>query len=122
VGAYEDPVVQVKDKAYILFIDKVMGHLYLYEHRVRRDNILGRVASYKEIVARNEPPHCECGTVPDGASGNIKLDTKASYNPYKYCCKPGVRKFIYSDGPRYLTKVIRKPDVREVNRFGQTVY
>jgi hypothetical protein len=122
VASYEDPLVRVKDKAYIVFIDKVLGKLALYEHKVRPDSIRGRVASYKAIVALNEPPRCSCGVQPDGASGNIKLDTKASYNPYKYCCKPNLRTFLYADGPRYLTKVARKPDVIEVDRNGNIVY
>ncbi len=75
-----------------------------------------KVASAKAIVARATAPACECGTVPDGKSGNIKLDVKASYSPQKYLCKPNLRTFIYSDGPRFLTHVERLPDVPEIRR------
>ena len=74
------------------------------------------------LVALPEPPRCTCGTVPDGKSGNFKLDVKASYSPYKYVCFPSLRTFLYSDGPRYLTKVTRKPDVIEVDKNGKVVY
>ena len=122
VASHADPLVKVKDKGYILAIDKVKGHLALYEHRVRPDHIRERIASHKRFVDRDEPLHCTCGTVADGKSGNIKLDLKASYNNFKYCCNPNVRKFIYAGGPVYLTKVVRLPDVREVDRYGKTVY
>lgn len=122
VASAEDPLVQVKDKGYILFIDKVLGHLKLYEHKIRPDYIRSRISEYKTIVSASSPPHCNCGTVAEGKSGNIKLDLKASYNPYKYCCNPGVRKFLYANGLVYLTKVNRLPDVTEVDRLGNIVY
>ncbi len=127
VASYEDPLVQVKDKAYILFIDKVKGHLHLYEHRIREASIRQRVNQYKRIVLQSEPPACTCETVSDGESGNIKLGLKGSYNPYKHCCKPELRTFIYSDGPRYLTRVVRRPmykglPIKEVDRLGNVVY
>jgi len=122
VASYEDPLVRVKDKAYILFIDKVLGKLHLYEHRIREQSIRDRIRECKRIVGLRSPPRCTCGEVHDGKSGNIKLDTKASYNPFKYQCRPNLRCFLYSDGPRYLTKVVRKPDVIEVDRNGKVIY
>lgn len=122
VASYEDPVVQVKDKGYILFIDKVLGHLKLYEHTVRETNIRKRIRDYRNIIALDRAPRCTCEEVPDGKSGNYKLGTKPSYNPYKYCCWPHLRKFIYANGPTYLTKVVRLPDVTEVDRLGNIVY
>lgn len=122
VASASDPLVRVKDRGYILAIDKVKGHLALYEHKVRPNSIRDRINQYKGIILRSEPPACTCETVPDGKSGNIKLGLKASYNPYKYCCRPNLRAFIYADGPRYLTKVVRKPDVLEIDRYGKVVY
>lgn len=122
VGSLEDPDVTVKDTAYLFAIDKQLGHMVLYEHRLRERSIRERIKEYKEIVKRDTPPDCTCGTEPDGKSGNIKLDTKASYNVYKYCCFPHLRTFLYSDGPRYLTKVLRKPDVPEIDRHGKLIY
>lgn len=127
LAAAQDPLVTVKDKGYLLVIDKTLGHMCLYKHEVtdeRKAILRARIVSYKSIVAGASPPSCTCGTVADGASGNIKLDLKASYSPYKYCCHPHLRTFIYASGPTYLTKVVRIPggNVKEVDKFGKTVY
>jgi hypothetical protein len=122
VGSSEDPLVRVKDKGYLLAIDKTLGHMVLYEHTVRRDRIKSTIERYKNIVRSSTPPDCSCRTIDDGKSGNVKLDIKASYNVYKHCCFPRLRTFLYSDGPRYLTKVIRKPDVPEIDSEGNIVY
>lgn len=116
-----DPALRVKDKGYLLAIDKQLGHMCLYEHRLREDHIRKRIASYKDIVALPSPPACTCSSVKDGESGNLKLDTKASYNLYKYCCKPHIRTFLYSGGIRYLTKVVRTPNVPEINKDGKII-
>lgn len=122
VGSREDPLVTCKDKGYLLVIDKQLGHMCLYEHTVRPDYIRQRIADYKSIVNRDRPPTCECETQADGKSGNIKLGTRASYSGFKYCCFPNLRTFLYANGPVYLTKVVRKPDVPEINRERKIVY
>lgn len=122
VASADDPLVRVKDRGYILAIDKTLGHLHLYEHIVRRDSILQRIAKHKDIISRLQPPVCTCGTVPDGKSGNIKLDVKASYSSFKFSCFPNLRTFLYASGPVYLTKVVRRPDVTEIDRHGNIVY
>lgn len=116
VASQLDPLLKVKDKGYILAIDKQLGHMVLYEHRIREDSIRQRISEYKSIVGTSSPPRCECGTRPVGNSGNIGLDIKASYSSYKHCCFPLLRTFLYSDGPVFLTKVARKPDVPEIFR------
>lgn len=118
----DDPIVTVKDRGYDLVIDKTLGHLCLFEHVVRPEHIKERIRTSKAIVARSSPPTCECGTRPDGKSGNISLDTRASYNSYKHTCFPNLRTFLYASGPVYLTNVVRKPDVPEVDRDGKIVY
>lgn len=124
VGALHDPLVKVKDKGGLLFIDLQKGHLFFYEHKVRHDYIRERVREAKQIADVREAPECRCGTVADGKSGNIILDTRASYNSYRYFCNPGLRTFIYSSGPRYFTKVVRTPReaVLEVDQYGKRVY
>ncbi len=118
VGSYDDPIVTVKDRGYLWAIDKTLGKMVLYEHRIREDRIRERIRTYRKIVGGNygNPPQCECGTRPEGKSGNIALDVRASYSLYKHCCFPQLRTFIYSDGPRYLTHVERLPDVPEIYR------
>lgn len=122
VGSAEDSLVSVKDKGYLIAVDKQLGHMVLYEHKVRMDSIRKRIVEAKATVALPSAPKCECGTVADGKSGNYRLDVKGSYSAYKHCCFPNLRTFLYSDGPRYLVKVVRRPDVIEVDKTGKIVY
>jgi hypothetical protein len=122
VASIDDPLVRVKDRGYLLAVDKTLGHMCLYEHRVRPEFIKERIQHYKEIIALDEAPACTCTTISDGKSGNVKLDMKASYSPYKHQCFPNLRTFLYASGPVYLTKVVRKPDVPEINKEGKLVY
>lgn len=126
LASADDPLVRVKDRGYLLAVDKTLGHMCLYEHRIRPDFIRQRIADYREIIARPDAPACTCGTVADGKSGNVKLDMRGSYNPYKHACAERngykLRTFLYASGPVYLTKVVRKPDVPEVDRDGKIVY
>jgi hypothetical protein len=116
LGSSDDPVVRIKDRGYLLAIDKTLGHMVLYEHHLRKASIEKRIRDYKLIVSADEPPRCECKSVVDGKSGNLRLDTRASYSPWKYVCNPGLRTFLYASGPVYLTKVVRTPDVPELTR------
>lgn len=127
VGSAGDPLVTVKDRGYLLIIHKDLGHMYLYEHRIREDYIRERVRDYKSIVATGEPPQCTCEQVSDGASGNIALGVRASYSAFKHTCFPRLRTYIYSRGPQYFTKVVKVPMYRgvplqEVDRNGKAVY
>lgn len=121
IGSREDPLVRVKDKAYILAVDKALGHVFLYEHKLRENIVHNRIAECKAILSQNTPPPCTCESVPDGKSGNMKLGMKASYSPFKYCCFPNLRTFIYSSGPVYLSKVVREPAVMEIDRYGNEI-
>ncbi len=122
VGSASDPLVRVKDKGYLLAIDKQLGHMCLYEHHLREESIRKRIRDYRAIVSLDKAPTCTCETIPEGKSGNIKLGIKSSYNAFKYCCNPRLRTFLYASGPIYLTKVVRRPDVVEIDRNGKVVY
>lgn len=122
VASAEDPLVTVKDRGYLLGIDKTLGHMVIYEHNIRSASIRNRIETAKRIVSLDQPPPCECGTRFEGKSGNISLDVKASYSAYKHFCFPHLRTFLYSDGPKYLTRVVRIPDVTEVDKYGKIVY
>lgn len=127
LASADDPLVRVKDRGYLFAIDKQLGHMCLYEHRARPDHIARRVDECKQIVALPSAPRCTCGVIADGESGNECLDLRGSYNAYKYCCKPHLRTFLYSDGPRYLTKVVKRPKnkngpIIEIDRYGKVVY
>lgn len=122
-ASLSDPIVTVKDRGFLLVIDKQLGHMVLYEHKFREDHIRRRIKQYRDIIAQPTAPKCECGTKLFGKAGNIGLDTKASYNVYKHCCFPNLRTFIYADGPVYLTEVVKRPDPKiiEVDKFGRRV-
>lgn len=119
LGSAGDPLVTVKDRGYLLAIDKQLGHMVLYEHKLREQHIRARIKEYSEIIASSTPPHCRCGTVPYGASGNYSLDIRASYSEFKYLCFPHLRTFLYGERGSsskivYLSKVVREPDVLEI--------
>lgn len=124
VGSLDDDLVRVKDKAYLLAIDKHLGHMVLYEHHIRHASILERVGNYKRIVAQNAPPECQCETQPDGESGNIILGVAASYSAFKHVCFPHLRTFIYAGGPRHFARVVRRPQphIVEIDKFGNRDY
>lgn len=124
-GSANDPLVTQRDRGFILAVDKNLGKVALYEHRYRGDEqIYSRIRDYKRIIALPQPPKCECTTIPEGKSGNIKLDTKASYSAYKWQCFPRLRCFLYANGPVYLSHVAKRPapHIVEVDRHGQVVY
>ena len=58
-----------------------------------------------------QEPNRAFSDVPDGKSGNMKLGTQCSYCEFKKVCWPDLKTYIYSSGPRYLTKVVREPKV-----------
>lgn len=118
----EDPCLLDKEHAYIFAFQKELGHACIYEHTCRPESIKARIVQYKCVVGMDEPPACECGTVDIGASGNVGLDTRASYSPFKWSCRPNLRCFLYATGPVYLTRVMRKPDVPEVDRYGKPCF
>lgn len=128
LASREDPLVRNKQSGFLLAIDKQLGKICLYEHYLREESIRKRIADHRAIVALDRPPACTCEEVPDGESGNYRLGNTASYNPFKYRCKNGLRCFLYADGPRYLTKVVRRPRRRdgtlipEVDRHGKIIY
>ncbi len=72
-----------------------------------------RIVDIKKLVGGDLPPQCY-EEVPDGKSGNLKLAIGCSYCKYKSSCFPHLRTYFYANGPRYLTKVVKEPQVLEV--------
>ncbi len=106
-----------KDGAFFV-IDKQLGHICLDRYSaedLKLYNVPERIKELKDVVTLPEPPeHC-FDPVPEGKSGNMKLDTGCGYCRHKLECWPGLRTFIYSKGPVFLTNVAKLPDVPEVN-------
>lgn len=98
-----------------LVVDKQNGHICLdvYDFGPELDNKLAEIADVKQAVAQSRPPVRAFEAVPDGKSGNMKLGIQCSYCDMKQKCWPGLRTFLYSNGPTFLTKVVKLPNVPE---------
>lgn len=111
----DDPLVRNKTSGYFLAIDKELGHLALLEVKVREKDY-SQEWKRKMLMLNGElPPRCY-GDVEEGKSGNRKLGVQCSYCAFKQTCWPNLRTFLYSNGPKFLTKVEREPDVKEFKR------
>lgn len=100
---------------YFLAVNKDLGHLALLRvpaEMLQRYRVEERIKHDKEMVLGDMPPRCY-DDVPDGKSGNRKLDVGCSYCSRKFTCWPDLKTYYYSNGPRYLTKVEREPKVSE---------
>lgn len=115
-----------------LAMDKTNGHLTLLKYdlddersphwkKLNFTSITDRISQIKKVVAQEEPPERCYEDLADGKSGNMKLSLGCSYCSYKYECHPGLRTFLYSNGPRYLTNVAKEPNVKEVDKDGNTI-
>lgn len=94
-----------------LAIDKTNGELALDIYRVPENKTAERIDQLRKILSQPKPPPRGFDPVPDGKSGNMKLGVNCSYCSFKELCHPGLKTYIYSTGPRYLTKVVREPKV-----------
>lgn len=115
LAGYVEAITPGADGAF-LAVDKTLGKLTLLRvpaEVLARYRVRDRIGHIKQVVASPDmPPRCY-PDVPDGKSGNMKLDTGCSYCPHKFNCWPDLRTYYYSTGPRYLTRVVREPKVTE---------
>lgn len=109
-----DPALTDHDHISFLAIDKQFGHIVLDTYKPHNKDLGAKIDHLRNVVSMLVPPARSFGSVADGASGNEKLGTYCSYCEFKSHCWPSLRTFIYSNGPRYLTTVVRTPDVPEV--------
>lgn len=115
LAAYQDDDrVTYKDKAAFLAVRKERFQLALDVYDLTEE-----LAGKKEEIERaraiseGELPQQRLPAVPHGKE-NYKLGTKCSYCAFKQLCWPGLRTFIYSSGPVFMTHVGKEPDVPEV--------
>jgi len=102
--------------------DKTLGHMCLSKSsEAYLPDIEKRIDEVKSSIEQTVEPAPCAYPVPDGKSGNMKLPTMCSYCQYKKHCwreannGQGLRVFMYSTGPRFLTNVASLPKVPEVN-------
>ena len=112
------------DEAAFLAINKQSGEICLAPvHSLEMIDAGDRVQYLKSMVGNKAPPNRCYSDVKEGASGNRKLGTACLYcNHKKECWKDandgkGLRVYNYARGYRYLTKVVREPDVEEIHAW-----
>jgi|TARA_R100001530_G_scaffold2161_1_gene3615 hypothetical protein len=104
-----------KNNGYFLAINKVTGEITLLEiDDFGIINANKRIDQIRKAVDDPVPPSLCYSPVPDGKSGNMKLNRNCVYCPFKTDCWEDLRIFKYKDSLRYLSKVIREPNVPEV--------
>ncbi len=118
LSGYSDVLTPGKDAAWIA-MDKVSGEVCVSPLKstvIKHHKPGPRIAHLKKVLENEEaPPRCY-EPIPDGAAGNLKLPTPCSYCGHKWRCHADLRAFAYSQAPRFLTKVVRLPDVPEIAR------
>lgn len=100
-------------KAAWIAFDKQHGRICVTQvDKALLPNASERMEEIKEVVKGPLPEPCY-EPVPDGMSGNMKLQVGCGYCNFRKTCWPQARTFIYSNGPRYLTTVAKLPKVPE---------
>ena len=100
-----------------LAMEKVNGSLALTklsQSIVKDYPVDERITHLKTVISQKEPPPRCYEDIEDGKSGNRRLASGCSYCAFKHSCWENLRTFLYSNGPRYLTKVVETPRVPEV--------
>lgn len=114
------------DGAFIV-ADKQNGHI-AYLPVSRSDlkaavDVKERIKYLKSAMDSETPPERCYPDEEEGASGNRALKVNCSYCDHKFRCWAdsnggiGLRTFLYSSGPKFLTKVVREPKVYEKTNF-----
>lgn len=110
------------DGAFLAF-NKTTGHVaYLpfSKEELSVFDVEGRIEYLKEAVESEAPPERCYPDRPMGESGNRQLGVNCSYCDFKKRCWAdanggvGLRTFLYSNKPVFLTDVKREPKVMEV--------
>jgi hypothetical protein len=111
-----------EDEAAFIVMNKVTGQIHVCSlDSMEMIDFKEKVKSVKSIVKDDSPPERCYSDIPDGKSGNRKLATGCAYCDFKIQCwkdangGKGLRKFKYSNGSRFFTKVVKRPpkDIEE---------
>jgi len=112
----DDPLVTDKTHGAFLAVDKQNGNVCLdvYDFSEELDKKEAEILDVKKTV-EGDIPEEKIDPVPQSkTSDNMKLSMQCSYCEFKYVCWKGIRTFIYSYGPEYLTEVNTEPKVPEI--------
>lgn len=122
ISGYANKLGLTKEAAFLVS-EKVSGAITLatVDQFTIEGNPPGpKITHLKEVISADTPPPRCYSDVPEGKSGNRKLDVGCSYCAFKDACwadaneGQGLRKFTYGRGPVWLTRVARLPRVDEV--------
>ena len=109
------------DEAGFLVMNKLSGELCFMElNELEITNTEERIKYLKGMIKSDTPPDRCYSDIPEGKSGNYKLNVNCSYCAFKKDCWSdvnggvGLRAFDYKRGRVYLTRVSKVPDVPEV--------
>lgn len=114
----------LKLEARFIAVNKVLGDLCTLrvpQELIDNYDVQKRIQEVKTTIGIPSPPVRCYDDEPDGKSGNRKLAIGCSYCGFnKECWKDanngqGLKTYIYSTGPRYLTNVAREPKVFSIN-------
>ena len=109
----DDPLITDHSRIGFLVIDKTLGHICLDLHQPSDEDYEDFAMHKTRMVDSPVVPPRGYRDEPMGKSGNMGLGTACSYCQFKRKCWPGVRTFLYGNGPEFLTKVVRVPAVQE---------
>lgn len=125
LAGYVEAINPDADGAF-LAVDKTLGKICLLRvpnEVLKQYEVRDRIKHIKEVVAHDEPPPRCYEPKPEGKSGNFALSIGCSYCNHKFHCwsdangGQGLRTFLYSNGPKYLTHVEKEPRVVEGSDF-----
>jgi CRISPR/Cas system-associated exonuclease Cas4 (RecB family) len=106
------------DTGAFFVINKETGEMTLLKvHQIDMIDPKERIKEVKKVLSQSEPPVQKCyEPEPEGKSGNMALNKNCGFCEFKEICwkDAGLRKFKYSDGIKYLTKVVSVPKVEEL--------
>lgn len=115
---------RVGQPASFLVVDKTLGHVKDMDVPVTEGTVselMGRANNMTLMLEKDQPPAKLANfEQAEGKSGNKKLCVTCSYCPYKSHCHSdtnggkGLRTFLSSRGPLFLTEVKREPRMQEV--------
>ena len=104
-----------------LVIDKLSGEICLSKvNSLEMINAKKRITHLKKIIKHKTAPSKCFDDLPEGKSGNRKLDVRCIFCSHKSKCwsdandGKGLRIFQYERGKKYLTQVKREPNVTEI--------
>lgn len=125
VGQLSGYAHEVKLPAAWIAINKVSGEiciLHLPQKYINDYDVKRRISEVKTVVGEVSRPERAFSDEPHQKSGNRKLGISCSYCGYREECwkdsndGQGLKTYVYSTGPVFLTKVTREPQVFSVKK------